>query len=94
MAATQKKKPNTKAKTAPKRPSKPKYDPVARLVGGIVCLLLMLCVAVSYFNVEAVFLTFFAKMDVFEIDHAKIKMSSLGLRLVYFPSDSKKDSKN
>lgn len=34
------------------------------------------------------------KMDVFEIDHAKIKMSSLGLRLVYFPSDSKKDSKN
>ena len=62
MAATQKKKPNTKAKTAPKRPAKPKYDPVARLVGGIVCLLLMLCVAVSYFNVEAVFLTFFAKM--------------------------------
>ena len=63
MAATQKKKTNTKTKTAvPKRPAKPKYDPVARLVGGIVCLLLMLCVAVSYFNVEAVFLTFFAKL--------------------------------
>lgn len=29
------------------------------------------------------------EMDKYEIDHAKIKMSSLGLRLVYFPSDSK-----
>lgn len=35
-----------------------------------------------------------SKMDVFQIDHAEIKESSLGLRLVYFPSGSPKDSKN
>lgn len=34
---------------------------MARLIGGIVCLLLALCVLVSYFNVDALLLTFIAK---------------------------------
>lgn len=34
------------------------------------------------------------EMDKYEIDHAEIKTGSIGLRLVYFPSDFKKDSKN
>ena len=59
MASTQKK--TTKGKKAPPRPEPPAYNGVARLIGGIVCLLLALCVLVSYFNVDALLLTFIAK---------------------------------
>ena len=59
MASTQKK--TTKGKKAPPRPEPPAYNGTARLVGGIVCLLLALCVLVSYFNVDALLLTFIAK---------------------------------
>ena len=45
MASTQKK--TTKGKKAPPRPEPPAYNGTARLVGGIVCLLLALCVLVS-----------------------------------------------
>ena len=58
MASTQKK---TKGKKAPPKPEPPAYNGVARLIGGIVCLLLALCVLVSYFNVDALLLTFIAK---------------------------------
>ena len=37
-------------------PAPREQGPGARIAGGIVCLLLALCVAVSYFNAEAVFL--------------------------------------
>ena len=59
MASTQKK--TTKGKKAPPRPEPPAYNGTARLVGGIVCLLLALCVLVSYFNVDALLLTFIAR---------------------------------
>ena len=59
MASTQKK--TTKGKKAPPKPEPPAYNGVARLIGGIVCLLLALCVLVSYFNVDALLLTFIAK---------------------------------
>ena len=59
MASTQKK--TTKGKKTPPRPEPPAYNGTARLVGGIVCLLLALCVLVSYFNVDALLLTFIAK---------------------------------
>ena len=59
MASTQKK--TTKGKKTPPRPEPPAYNGPARLVGGIVCLLLALCVLVSYFNVDALLLTFIAK---------------------------------
>ena len=59
MASTQKK--TTKGKKAPPKPEPPAYNGMARLVGGIVCLLLALCVLVSYFNVDALLLTFIAK---------------------------------
>ena len=59
MASTQKK--TTKGKKTPPRPEPPAYNGMARLVGGIVCLLLALCVLVSYFNVDALLLTFIAK---------------------------------
>ena len=58
MASTQKK---TKGKKAPPKPEPPAYNAAARLIGGIVCLLLALCVLVSYFNVDALLLTFIAK---------------------------------
>ena len=60
MASTQKK--TTKGKKAPPKPEPPAYNGVARLIGGIVCLLLALCVLVSYFNVDALLLTFIAKV--------------------------------
>jgi len=63
--ATKQKKTNTKSKAAQKRsapPKKPAYNAAARLVGGLVCLLLALCVLVSYFRVDALFLTFFARL--------------------------------
>lgn len=59
MASTQKK--TKKGKKAPPRPEPPAYNGMARLIGGIVCLLLALCVLVSYFNVDALLLTFIAK---------------------------------
>ena len=59
MASTQKK--TTKGKKAPPKPEPPAYNAAARLIGGIVCLLLALCVLVSYFNVDALLLTFIAK---------------------------------
>ena len=59
MASTQKK--TTKVKKAPPKPEPPAYNGMARLIGGIVCLLLALCVLVSYFNVDALLLTFIAK---------------------------------
>ena len=59
MASTQKK--TTKGKKAPPKPEPPAYNGMARLVGGIVCLLLALCVLVSYFNVDALLLTFIAR---------------------------------
>ena len=60
MAATQKKG-NTRKKT-PAPPPPPAYNATARLVGGIVCALLALCVLVSYFHVDAVLLTWIAKI--------------------------------
>ena len=59
MASTQKK--TTRGKKAPPKPEPPAYNGMARLIGGIVCLLLALCVLVSYFNVDALLLTFIAK---------------------------------
>ena len=59
MASTQKK--TTKGKKAPPKPEPPAYNGMARLIGGIICLLLALCVLVSYFNVDALLLTFIAK---------------------------------
>ena len=59
MASTQKK--TTKGKKAPPKPEPPAYNGMARLIGGIACLLLALCVLVSYFNVDALLLTFIAK---------------------------------
>ena len=59
MASTQKK--TTKGKKAPPKPEPPAYNGAARLIGGIVCLLLALCVLVSYFQVDALLLTFIAK---------------------------------
>ena len=59
MASIQKK--TKKGKKAPPKPELPAYNGMARLIGGIVCLLLALCVLVSYFNVDALLLTFIAK---------------------------------
>ena len=59
MASIQKK--TKKGKKAPPKPEPPAYNGMARLIGGIVCLLLALCVLVSYFNVDALLLTFIAK---------------------------------
>ena len=60
MASTRKK--TTKGKKTPPRPEPPAYNGTARLVGGVVCLLLALCVLVSYFNVDALLLTFIARV--------------------------------
>ena len=60
MASTQKK--TTKKKRTPPKPEPPAYNGLARLVGGVVCLLLALCVLVSYFQVDALLLTFIAKV--------------------------------
>ena len=59
MASSLKK--TTKVTYAPPKPEPPAYNGVARLIGGIVCLLLALCVLVSYFKVDALLLTFIAK---------------------------------
>ncbi|MBO4854153.1 MAG: DNA translocase FtsK [Oscillospiraceae bacterium] len=68
MATTQKKKTTgekgTQGKSAPRKrsapPPKPAYNLTARLVGGLVCLLLALCTLVSYFSADALFVAFFA----------------------------------
>lgn len=59
MATTQKKTP-AKGRKAPPAPPKPTYNAAARVIGGIVCALLALCVLVSYFKVDALLLTFLA----------------------------------
>ena len=54
---------NTKGKSTTKRrtaPTPPAYNAQARVIGGIVCLLLALCILVTYFNVDAILLTFLA----------------------------------
>ena len=69
MASSQKKKTAAKTKAAEKEPVRKRRErPVeqkqgtthSRLVGGGVCLLLALCVAVSYFSADAFFLAIFA----------------------------------
>lgn len=68
MATTQKKssakkKSGSKRKASPAPVPAPKtYNATARLLGAAVCFLLTLCVAVSYFNSEALFLAFFARL--------------------------------
>ena len=54
-----------KGKSTAKRrsaPPPPAYNAQARIIGGIVCLLLALCVLVTYFNVDAILLTFLANV--------------------------------
>ena len=54
-----------KEKSTAKRrsaPPPPAYNAQARIIGGIVCLLLALCVLVTYFNVDAILLTFLANV--------------------------------
>ena len=64
MSAAQKK--NTKPKKAASRSKKPVprkvHHPMARLIGGVVCLFLALCVVVSYFGAEASLLTLLADL--------------------------------
>ena len=68
MATTQKKSTTKKTasstaprkRTAPPSPPKPVVHPVARAVGGGVCLLLALCVLVTYFGVDALLLRLLA----------------------------------
>ena len=43
-------------------PPPPAYNAQARIIGGVVCLLLALCVLVTYFNVDAILLTFLANV--------------------------------
>ena len=66
MANTPKKKnAGSSAKSGSKRrsaPPPPTYNAQARIIGGIVCLLLALCVLVTYFNVDAILLTFLANV--------------------------------
>ena len=68
MANTPKKKTTSSAKSGGKGNAKrrsappPDYNVQARLIGGIVCLLLALCVLVTYFNVDAILLTFLANV--------------------------------
>ena len=54
-----------KGKSTAKRrsaPPPPAYNAQPRIIGGIVCLLLALCVLVTYFNVDAILLTFLANV--------------------------------
>ena len=66
MANTPKKKnAGSSAKSGSKRrsaPPPPAYNAQARIIGGVVCLLLALCVLVTYFNVDAILLTFLANV--------------------------------
>ncbi len=64
--ATKQKKTETKGKSSSRTPKasprRPTYNAAARLVCGLICLLLALCVLVSYFRAEALFLSFFSKL--------------------------------
>ena len=67
MASSQKKKTNTNTKPAQSRSSRARRESAPepkrsyrRPIGAVVCLLLALCVAVSYFNADAFFLAIFA----------------------------------
>ena len=62
MASTQKKNTSGKGRKTPPKPEPPAYNAAARIVGGVVCALLALCILVSYFNVDALLLTFTAKV--------------------------------
>ena len=69
MANTPKKKTTSSAKSGGKgnarhrsAPPPPAYNAQARLIGGVVCLLLALCVLVTYFSVDAILLTFLANV--------------------------------
>ena len=62
MASTQKKNSGGKGRKAVPQPEPPAYNAAARIVGGVVCALLALCILVSYFNVDALLLTFTAKV--------------------------------
>ena len=69
MANIPKKKTTSSAKSGGKgnarrrsAPPPPAYNAQARLIGGIVCLLLALCVLMTYFNVDAILLTFLANV--------------------------------
>ena len=55
MAAQKK---NKKTSSGKGKSSAPKKRPIRREVGGIVCLLLALCSALGYFNVDAIFINF------------------------------------
>ena len=53
----------SKGGTAKKKaPPQPQKRPIRREVGGLVFLLLTLCVTVSYFRVSAIFIDLFAKL--------------------------------
>ena len=65
MASTTQKKSSNKPKTAAKKttgrkPVQPQKRPIRREVGGVVLLVLTLCVLVSYFKVSAIFIDWFA----------------------------------
>ncbi len=66
MASTTPKKTTSTAKkksgttTRAKKPAQPQKRPIRREVGGIVLLVLALCVSVSYFKVQAIFVDWFA----------------------------------
>ena len=69
MANTPKKKTTSSAKSGGKgnarrrsAPPPPACNAQARLIGGVVCLLLALCVLVTYFSVDAILLTFLANV--------------------------------
>ena len=62
MASTQKKNSGGKGRKTTPQPEPPAYNAAARIVGGVVCALLALCILVSYFNVDALLLTFTAKV--------------------------------
>ena len=63
MSAAQKKTTKPK-KSAPrsKKPAPKPIHPAARLIGGLICLFLALCVFVTYFGIEATLLTLLAQV--------------------------------
>ncbi|MCI2056514.1 MAG: DNA translocase FtsK [Oscillibacter sp.] len=62
MAASQQKKKTAKKTTRSTKAAQPQQRPIRREIWGIVLLVLMLCVAVSYFGIEAIFIDWFAKL--------------------------------
>ena len=53
----------TRKTSAPRRAAAPKKRPIRREVGGGVCLLLAICVAVSYFQTGAIFIDWLRKVS-------------------------------